>query len=121
MSISLNLFLQIVFCIQLLRAILAQQESVLTFAQDDTSLYAQSWYIWTYKESKECGLSLTLIAWMKYVNFALRKSGLAAKEKEKPRPCILFGFCGFHSLFVVATALFCSIFCRNDCLFVIGM
>ena len=50
MSISLNVFLQIVFCIQLLRAILAQQESVLTFAQDDTSLYAQSWYIWTYKE-----------------------------------------------------------------------
>ena len=120
MSISLNIFLQVVFCIHLLRAILAQQESVLTFAQDDASLYTQSWYIWTYKESKECAHSLILIAWMKYVNFALRKSGLA-KEKEKPRPCILFGFCGFHSLFVVATALFCSIFCRNDCLFVIGM
>ena len=120
MSISLNIFLQVVFCIHLLRAILAQQESVLTFAQDDASLYTRSWYIRTYRESKECAHSLILIAWMKYVNFALRKSGLA-KEKEKPRPCILFGFCGFHSLFVVATALFCSIFCRNDCLFVIGM
>ena len=71
MSISLNIFLQVVFCIHLLRAILAQQESVLTFAQDDASLYTRSWYIWTYKESKECAHSLILIAWMKYINFGL--------------------------------------------------
>ena len=120
MSISINIFLQVVFCIHLLRAILAQQEAVLTFAQDDDSLYARSWYIWTYQESKECLHSLLLIAWMKSVNLVLRQKG-ASKEYEKPRPCLLFGFCGFHSLCVMATALFCSIFCRNDCLYIIGL
>ena len=120
MSISINMLLQIVFCISLLRAILAQQEMVLTFAHEDTSLYAQSWYVWTYKESRECFHSLILIFWMKVVNYVVSQKG-RKKDNERPRPCILFGFCGFHALLIIASALFCSRFCTSDCLYIIGM
>ena len=122
MSISVNLFMVLVFCIHLIRAILTRLELVSTFASDDNSLFRQSWHFWNYTEAKECFNTLILILWTKATNFIIAWKSDYRLNVERPKSTPLFGLCALYFVLIFVISISCTSFCEEvDCLNVIGL
>ena len=119
----MNLFMILVFCIHLIRAILTRLELVSTFASNDQSLVRQTWHFWNYTESKECFNTLILIFWTKATNLIISwKSDFRRNIEIRPHTTSLFGLCALHFLMVASFSLGCAFYCEElDCLNVIGL
>ena len=133
MSTALNLFLLLVFGVQLIRAILTRLEMVGTLASgtypadEDRSLTRQSFHFWNYEEGRECLDILLLIVWTKVTKVVIAwKSNIRRSTVERPRSTLLFGLFALHFLVICRISSVCSSVlsgsCNNqNCLNVIGL
>ena len=129
MSTALNLFLLLVFGVQLIRAILTRLEMVGTLtssgypADEDRSLTRQSFHFWNYEEGRECLNILLLIVWTKVTKVVIAwKSNIRRITVERPRSTWLFGLCALHFSVICGISISCASLsaCKN-CLNVIGL
>ena len=131
MSTALNLFLLLVFGVQLIRAILTRLEMVggtlasgtYPAADEDRSLTRQSFHFWNYEEGRECLDILLLIVWTKVTKVVIAwKSNIRRSTVERPRSTWLFGLCALHFSVICGISISCASLsaCKN-CLNVIGL
>ena len=124
MSTALNLFLLLVFGVQLIRAILTRLEMVTSYPDmEDRSLTRQSFHLWNYEEGRECLDILLLIVWTKVTKVVIAwKSNIRRSTVERPRSTWLFGLCALHFSVICGISISCvSLSACKNCLNVIGL
>ena len=132
MSTALNLFLLLVFGVQLIRAIIAHLEYISSI--EDRSLIRQTlFYLWKYEEFGWCLNTLILIIWTKVSKMVIAWKSYdcnipknMSRKVERPRSTMLFGLCALHFLIICVISSICSFTmsssCNNqNCLDVIGL
>lgn len=121
---SLHLFLLLVLTIHLVRAIMAERESIRIFAEEDDSLLAPTLNIMRYEEGKETTSAFIILLWLKMVNKFKSYIALSLRQEkpvDMPRPKTMFSYCGSYSLIICAFGLVCTSFCGDySCLYLIG-